>query len=201
MDQKCASCDALCSNEFQLRKNPSHLARGGYRRSSPRSRCISTGSSPLSNLSHLVSLPQLAKSAWQLGSCQPFFNSWLSKRAWAMMRQDGGTPVQCADLACSLARVQQSPTSLLLPQFGPLSLLNIFPQPPACTIGTHLHLFHDKILLNGLIAGGTGRKEGRQTCYFSAAHPQKSKAVLDQKNRNPQIVPYVHHMWQHRHDK
>ena len=31
-------------------------------------------------------------------------------------------------------------------------------------------------MLNGLIAGGTGRKEGIQACYFSAAHPQTSKA-------------------------
>ena len=31
--------------------------------------------------------------------------------------------------------------------------------------------------------------------YFSAAHPQKSKAVFDQKCWKPQIVPYVQHKW------
>ena len=35
----------------------------------------------------------------------------------------------------------------------------------------------DKLLLNGRIAGGIGRKEGSQACYFSAAHPQQSKAA------------------------
>ena len=52
----------------------------------------------------------------------------------------------------------------------------------------------DKIMLSGLIAGGIGRKEGKQTCYFSAAHPQ-NKAVPDQKSWKPQIVPHVHHKW------
>ena len=32
----------------------------------------------------------------------------------------------------------------------------------------------DKFLLTGLIAGAMGRKEGRQACYVSAAHPRKS---------------------------
>ena len=36
----------------------------------------------------------------------------------------------------------------------------------------------DKVLLGSLIAGRTGRKEGGQACYFSAAHPPKNKAVL-----------------------
>ena len=45
------------------------------------------------------------------------------------------------------------------------------------------------------LAGGTGREEGRQACHFSAVHPQKSKAVLDQKGWKPQIVPYIHHKW------
>ena len=43
--------------------------------------------------------------------------------------------------------------------------------------------------------GGPGRKESIQARYFSAAHPQQSKAVLDQKRWQPQIVPYVHHKW------
>ena len=55
--------------------------------------------------------------------------------------------------------------------------------------------FFDKLLLNGLTAAGTGRKEGRQACYFSAAHLQKSKAVLEQKSWQPQVVPCVHHKW------
>ena len=53
----------------------------------------------------------------------------------------------------------------------------------------------DKLLLNGLIAGGTGRKEGRQACYFSAAHSQIGEAVLGQGGSGPQIVPYMHHKW------
>ena len=53
----------------------------------------------------------------------------------------------------------------------------------------------DTILLNGLIARGIGRKEGRRAWYFSATHPQQSKAVLDQKSWQPQIVPDVNHMW------
>ena len=53
----------------------------------------------------------------------------------------------------------------------------------------------DKTLLNGLIAGGIGRKEGRQSSYFSAAHPQKSKAVLCHKCLKPPIVPCVHPEW------
>ena len=36
----------------------------------------------------------------------------------------------------------------------------------------------DKIMLTGLIAGGMGTTEGRQACYFKAAHSQQSKAVL-----------------------
>ena len=50
----------------------------------------------------------------------------------------------------------------------------------------------DKILLTGLIAGRTRRKEGRQACYFSAAHPQESTAVRHRKSWQPQLVPYVH---------
>ena len=46
----------------------------------------------------------------------------------------------------------------------------------------------DTILLNGLILGGTVRKQCRPACYFSAAHPQKSKAVFDHKSEKPQIV-------------
>ena len=52
-----------------------------------------------------------------------------------------------------------------------------------------------QIRLNGLIAGATVRKEGRQARYFSAAHPQESKAVPDRKIWEPQLVPYVHHKW------
>ena len=55
----------------------------------------------------------------------------------------------------------------------------------------------EKILLNGLIAGGIDRKEGRQD-VTSRPHAQKSKAVLDQKSWQLQIVPYVHVA--HRHD-
>ena len=44
-------------------------------------------------------------------------------------------------------------------------------------------------------SGGTGREEGRQACYLSAAHSQQSKAVLDQKTWQPQIVLYVLHKW------
>ena len=39
----------------------------------------------------------------------------------------------------------------------------------------------DRIILNGLIAGGIGGKEVRQVCYFTAAHLQQSEAVSDQK--------------------
>ena len=53
----------------------------------------------------------------------------------------------------------------------------------------------DKIVFIGLIAGGTGRKEGGQACYFSAAHPQQYKAVPDQKSWDSQLVPCVHHKW------
>ena len=53
----------------------------------------------------------------------------------------------------------------------------------------------DTFLLRGLIAEGIGRKEGTQAWYFPAAHPQKSKAVLDRKSWKPQIVPHVHHKW------
>ena len=42
----------------------------------------------------------------------------------------------------------------------------------------------EKIMLNGLGAGGTGRKESRQPCYFSAAHPREHQAVLNQKVGN-----------------
>ena len=51
------------------------------------------------------------------------------------------------------------------------------------------------MLLNGMTAGGMGRKEGRQACYFSAAHPEESKAVLNPKSWVPQIVLHVHHKW------
>ena len=53
----------------------------------------------------------------------------------------------------------------------------------------------DKILLNALSARGTGRKAGTQSCYLSAAHPQQSKAVPDQKSWQQQLVPHVHHKW------
>ena len=46
-----------------------------------------------------------------------------------------------------------------------------------------------------LIVGGTGRKEGRQACYFSAAHPQDSKVLLCRKCWQSQLVPYVHRKW------
>ena len=49
--------------------------------------------------------------------------------------------------------------------------------------------------MNGLIAEGIGREEGRRACYFSAAHPQKSKAVPHLKNRQPQLVLSVHQKW------
>ena len=45
------------------------------------------------------------------------------------------------------------------------------------------------------IVGGTERKQGRQVCYISAAHPKEGKAVLDRKSWEPQLVPYVHHKW------
>ena len=50
-----------------------------------------------------------------------------------------------------------------------------------------------KVLLSGLIAGGTNRKEGRQSCYFSTAHPQQNKAVPDQKSWRPHLTLHVHH--------
>ena len=40
----------------------------------------------------------------------------------------------------------------------------------------------DKMLLNGMTAGGMGWKEGRQACYCSAAHPEESKAMLNHKS-------------------
>ena len=52
-----------------------------------------------------------------------------------------------------------------------------------------------KTTLNGLIAGGTGRKEGRQACCFPAAHPQESKGAPDRRSWEPQFVPYEHHKW------
>ena len=84
-----------------------------YRHSSPRCRCFFNWQQPTLTLSHSVSLPKLARLAWQLGSCQ----CWLSN----------GDEQECAMTAkhntvCRLARspalVEQSPTSLLLPQFG-----------------------------------------------------------------------------------
>ena len=36
----------------------------------------------------------------------------------------------------------------------------------------------DENQLNGVTAGGIGRKEGRQACCFSGARPQQSKVVL-----------------------
>ena len=53
----------------------------------------------------------------------------------------------------------------------------------------------DKMLLNGLIAGGMGRIDGRQACYFSAALSRESKAVPGQKSCEPLLVPYVDHKW------
>ena len=50
----------------------------------------------------------------------------------------------------------------------------------------------DKNMLQGLIAGGTGRREGRQECYFSAAHSQESEAIPDRSSWHTQLVPYVH---------
>ena len=50
-------------------------------------------------------------------------------------------------------------------------------------------------MLNGLTAEGTGRKEGRQPCYLSNAHPQESKSESDWTSLQPQLVPYVHHTW------
>ena len=41
--------------------------------------------------------------------------------------------------------------------------------------------YFDTILLTGLIAGGTCVEKGRQASYFSSAHLQISKTVLDQK--------------------
>ena len=54
------------------------------------------------------------------------------------------------------------------------------------------HQYFDRIMLNSLIAGGTGSKEGRQACYVSAAHPQESTAVPDRKSWLRQSV---HHKW------
>ena len=51
----------------------------------------------------------------------------------------------------------------------------------------------DNFLLFGLIAGGMGRKEGRQARYVSAAHPQQCKAVHDRKSWQPHRVRHVHH--------
>ena len=53
----------------------------------------------------------------------------------------------------------------------------------------------DKMMLNEMIAGRTSKKEGREACLFSAAHPQQSKAVPDRKSCQPRIVPSVHHKW------
>ena len=55
------------------------------------------------------------------------------------------------------------------------------------------HQYLDKILLNGLNAGGTGRKQGRPGCCVSAAHPQESKT--DQKSWEPLRVLDVHQKW------
>ena len=55
--------------------------------------------------------------------------------------------------------------------------------------------YFEKIMLRGLFAGGTGREEGRQACYCSAAHSQQNKSVPDQKSWQPQIVLNVHHKW------
>ena len=63
------------------------------------------------------------------------------------------------------------------------------------TLSFKFQKYLDKILLSGLIVGGTGRKEGRQTRYFSAAHPQESKAVPDRQSWQPRLVPHVHHKW------
>ena len=90
-----------CSNNFNFEKIPALVGARRYRRSSLRFRCTSTWQQPMSTLSHLISRLKVAKSeqyraktAENLTVCQP---------------------------ARSLASVQQSRRSLLLPQFGPLS--------------------------------------------------------------------------------
>ena len=45
-------------------------------------------------------------------------------------------------------------------------------------------------LLNGRIAGGKGRKERRQPCYVSAAHPEEKQGSTRSK---PQIVHHAPH--------
>ena len=52
-----------------------------------------------------------------------------------------------------------------------------------------------QILLTDLIVRGMNRKAGRQACYFSAAHPQQSRAVPSQRSWKPQIVLHVQHKW------
>ena len=52
-----------------------------------------------------------------------------------------------------------------------------------------------KHLLIGLIAGRTGRREGSQAHYFSAAHPQESNATADPQSWQPQFVLYAHNKW------
>ena len=56
-------------------------------------------------------------------------------------------------------------------------------QPPSST--------STKLCGYGLIAARKSRTEGRQSCDFSAAHPQRSRAALNQKSWKPQIVPYA----------
>ena len=77
------------------------------------------------------------------------------------------------------------------PITGPELFKHMIEIPHGWTNAIH-HSSHqqyvDKIMSNGLISGGLGRKEGRQACHFSAAHPQQSNAVLDQKSWQPQIA-------------
>ena len=54
----------------------------------------------------------------------------------------------------------------------------------ASNLSIKFHL--GQILLNDMFASGIGKKEVRQTCYFSVAYPQKSKTVLDQNSWHPQ---------------
>ena len=50
----------------------------------------------------------------------------------------------------------------------------------------------DKFVLNGLIAEGTRRKEDKcHRCYLSAAHPQKSKSLLDHVGNHRSLLTFI----------
>ena len=69
------------------------------------------------------------------------------------------------------------------------------PSPPNMIMYGRMKFITNVPSSTSLIAGSIGRKEGRQACHFLAAHPQKSKAVPDQKSWKTQTVPYHHHKW------